>query len=139
MSFPVFSTSVQTKPIKRLNKVMQRSKVAKRINRAGVFSCRPTAGTNLWSAHAFGAATDLMLKLISRAEAEAVARAVVTQATKRTIANRGKPVKGINFVIGGAKQWVRGQGWSAYTRGGHDNHVHAAEYGSTPKRPPCAG
>lgn len=139
MTFPINSTAYITPVIERLGRVMNRSSVASRINAMGVYNCRQTSGTSLWSPHAIGDAGDLMLKVVSRAEAEAVGRNVVNQATKKTIANRGRPLKEIVHVVFGTTQWIRGQGFVPYTGIAHDNHVHVAGSFSTAKRPPCAG
>ena len=137
--FPVFNTSPQVAAIKRLNRVMGRTRIGKRlIARASVFACKITVGTSLYSAHAFGKAVDLMLKVANREDAEDLRRAVVKQATKRTLSNRGRPIRGIRFVVGGNDQWVRGEGTSHYSGVPHDNHVHAATMGSTTTKPPCA-
>lgn len=137
MSFPVYSTSTQTRRIARTNRVMQRSKVEDLIRNAGVFNCKQTTGTTLWSPHARGDATDLMLKVVSRKNAETVGRNVVAQATKRTFANRGRKLDVVHIIFGNT-QWVRGQGLSHYDGVAHDNHVHVGGSFSSPVKPPCA-
>lgn len=137
-TFPVTSTSVMDPVIARLNRVMARTRIAAVIRNSAVFVCKFTAGTTLYSAHAFGKAADLMLKVPSRDTADKLRRSVVRQCTKRTLANFGRPVKGITFVIGGTTQWIRDKGDSPYPGVPHDTHVHAATMGSTTVRPPCA-
>lgn len=142
-AFPVVSPGPpQSDGIKRLIAVMQRSSKRKLIDRAAVFVCKVTTGTTLFSAHAFGKAVDFMHTPNSHTS-EDIARNVVAQATRPTIANRGRRCKDINFIIGGTRQWIRVSRTrfqeSAYGGVPHVSHVHAAEHGSTNVRPPCAG
>lgn len=116
---------------------MQRTSVANRIDRAGVFNCRQTSGTSLWSPHARGDAGDLMLKVANRTQALVVFENAVAQATKRTVANRGRKTKAVH-IIGGTKEWIRGEGVRPYSGVPHDNHVHVGFSFSSPVKPPCA-
>ncbi len=135
-NFPVNSTAVTTARIRRLIRVLRRAKVAEAISFGGVFNCRKTAGTSLWSAHARGDALDLFP--VKAEDIERIREAVIVHCTKPTLANFGIPVKGIVFVVGRKTQWVRGEGKSAYPGVSHDSHVHAAGSFSTPVKPPCA-
>ena len=141
--FPVFSPGPpQSDAVRRLISVMRRSAKRHLITRASVFVCKITTGTTLFSAHAFGKAVDFM-HVPNSHTSEDIARNVVAQCTKRTVANRGRPCKDINFIICGTRQWVRVSRTefreSEYTGTPHVSHVHAAEHGSTNVRPPCAG
>jgi hypothetical protein len=136
--FPIYSTSVITHRIARLGRVLRRAPVARVISRGGVYNCRSTAGTSLWSAHAFGDAIDLFPEAAGREIIERIGTAVVRNATRRTIANRGRPVKGIIFVAAWDREWIRGSGWRSRGKADHTGHVHAAGSFSTSKRPPCA-
>lgn len=136
--FPVGSTTTITPTITRLIAVLRRSSVADVIQRGGVFTCRQTLGSDLWSAHAFGDAVDLFPTTPSRVLARRIGEAIVAHATRPTLANRGRPCRGVVFVIAGDRQWIRGRGWLDYDGVPHDGHVHAAGSFSTRKRPPCA-
>jgi len=138
VSFPVYSTSVQTPRCKRGIAVVQRIRIAYRVKAAAVFACRPTSGTSLWSPHALGDAVDLMLHLVSRVDAETVGRAVVRQATNKTVPNRGRRIQAVH-VIFGKTEWVAGVGFRPYGGVAHDNHVHVGFSFSTAAKPPCAG
>ncbi len=86
MTFPINSTSVITPPASGFA-VYAASGPGGPHLLWGVFSCRKIAGTNYWSQHAWGNALDLF-PTNSKYNDE-IARAAVTQATKRTFANRG--------------------------------------------------
>ena len=139
--FPVYSTSVQTPAIKRLNAVMQRTHVAKVIDHAGVYNCRKISGSVSWSQHAWGNASDEFPKgadyKAKRENCSRIANAIVYQATHRTKANRMRKLK-VGRVIDheSRRQWTREDGWYTYT-GSTGLHVHAegpTKYGT----PPCA-
>lgn len=136
--FPVNSTATITPRIARLCRVLNRGAIRKRIARAGVFNCRKTSGTVLWSAHAFGDAVDLFPQDQTDSEIRRIADAVVRHATKPTIANLGRPVHNIMYVIAGRQRWIRGEGWGPYSGTPHTTHVHAAGSFSTATEPPCA-
>ncbi len=135
-NFPVNSTSVTTPAVDRLIRVLRRAKIAEAILKGGVFNCRKTSGTSLWSAHARGDALDIFP--VKADDIERIREAVITHCTKPTLANFGRPVKGIIFVVGRKTQWIRGQGKSPYPGISHDSHVHAAGSFSSPVKPPCA-
>jgi len=97
LTFPINSTSVITPACERVCRVMQRVAKEGLISYGGVFSCRKIAGTNYWSQHAWGNALDLF-PTDSKYNDE-IARAAVTQATKRTFANRGRKLD-LSNVIG---------------------------------------
>jgi hypothetical protein len=134
--FPVNSTSVETDRIKRVIAVTQRRPwISSFITSAGVYVCKFTAGTTLYSAHAFGDAVDFMAPA---ERLEAIANRVVADAEGRTFANLGKPTKAV-FVIYKDRQWVKGKGWSHYDGVFHGTHVHVGCSFSTTVKPPCAG
>lgn len=139
MSFPVYSTSLETKRIARAIRVLQRrTKAAAHVTSCGVYACKQTVGTTLYSAHAQGDAGDLMIPVADSGGRKKVALAVVADATRRTVYNRGKPTE-VQFVIYNDKQWTRNTGWSTYTGVAHTNHVHVGCSFSTTKKPACAG
>lgn len=138
IGFQVNSTSTITRRVARLNRILQRAKVAEVIDHAGVFNCRKTAGTDLWSAHAFGDATDLFPIEQAPELIDRIADAVIRHATRPTRANRGVPVLGIRYVIFGTRAWIRGRGVLPYHGTPHTSHVHAAGSFSTTTTPPCA-
>ncbi len=78
-----------------------------------------------------------MLKVAKRAEADVVFDNAVRQATRRTVANRGVKTKAVH-IIGGTREWVRGEGVRPYKGVAHDNHVHVGCSVSSPVKPPCA-
>lgn len=128
--FPVNSTSLETKRIARVIAVFQRRPFkSKLVKSAGVYNCRKTTGTTLWSAHAVGDAVDLMMPGSKASDRLAVAEAVVADGTGRTIANAGVQTH-VYFVITNDRQWVRGQGWSHYSGVYHSDHVHVGCSGS---------
>jgi hypothetical protein len=96
MTFPINSTSVMTLACERVCRVMQRVAREGLISYGGVFSCRKIAGTNYWSQHAWGNALDLFPK--ESKYNDEIAEAAVTQATKRTFANRGRKLDLSNVI-----------------------------------------
>jgi hypothetical protein len=142
MSFPVYSTAVITKQIARAVRVLRRARIAEEISYAGVFNCRKIAGSDRWSQHSWGHAVDLFPKASDEHADEACARiaaAVVRQATRRTIANRGRPLA-VAEVIDHANMriWTPSRGWHAYT-GTRGPHVHVSGSPLRTGTPPCAG
>jgi len=135
--FPVNSTSVETARIARAIRCIARHNVARLITSAGVYNCKRTVGTTLYSAHAFGDAVDLMNGGPTD-EREAIARAVIRDATKRTLRNRGRRTE-VVYVIWNDRQWIRGHGESAYSGVAHTNHVHVGCSFSTRAVPACDG
>jgi hypothetical protein len=140
--FPVYSTSVQTAAIKRLNRVMQRAKVSPKIDHAGVYNCRRINGSSSWSQHSFGNASDLFPKgstyLAKKENCKRIAGAVVYQATHRTKANRFRKLK-VSEVIDheNRRMWTPLSGWRPYS-GSTGLHVHVS---GAPKKygtPGCA-
>jgi hypothetical protein len=120
--------------MKRAVEVEQRRGSAKLVKSCGVYSCKFTAGTTLYSAHAFGDAGDFMCE---QRHLERIAKGIIRDATFPSVANRGRKTK-VRFVIWGDKQWVKGEGISQYDGVFHGNHVHAACSFSTTTKPPCA-
>lgn len=131
MSFPVNSTSLETTRIARaLLVVKRRTKASAVVASAGVYNCRTTTGTDLLSAHAFGDAADLMFKPgTPGAERDRLARAIIRDATEKTVVNMGRPTK-VNFVIwnDGKRnlQWTRSGGVEPYSGADHSGHIHLA-------------
>lgn len=136
MSFPIYSTSTQTTACKRVCRVMQRVANEAKISHGGVFSCRKIAGTNYWSQHSWGNAVDLFPKE-SKFNDE-IAKAAVTQATKRTLANRGRKLN-LSLVIDhlNSRAWSPGVGWYSYG-GTVGPHVHVQAAPIKTGTPACA-
>jgi hypothetical protein len=136
LTFPINSTSVITPACERVCRVMQRVAKEGLISYGGVFSCRKIAGTNYWSQHAWGNALDLF-PTDSKYNDE-IARAAVTQATKRTFANRGRKLDLSNVIdhLNG-RIWTPGTGWHEYN-GTVGPHVHVQAAPIKTGIPPCA-
>ena len=139
--FPVNSTSVETPATARTIRVMQRTRVARDIDHAGVFACRKIAGSSRWSDHSWGAAVDLFPKPPSADDDQQrrwIMHTVVMQATRRTIANRGRKLD-IRYVIDhdAGWQWTPAEGYRAYT-GATGDHVHVSDGPAPVGVPPCA-
>lgn len=146
--FPVYSTSVQTREVARIIRVLMRTPAAAFVHHAGVYNCRTIAGSSTWSQHAWGNAVDLFPQpkhtskrgYVDAGEARRIiANAIVRNATKRTRANRGRKLKVAEVIDhDGRRIWTPSRGWYTYT-GSRGNHVHVS---GAPKRtgtPPCAG
>lgn len=139
MSYPVYSTSVETGVIRRTNRVMARSKAAKNISKGEVYNCRKIEGSSSYSQHSWGNAVDLFVKSGGSRAIGRLANAVVYQVTHRTIANRGRKLA-LSQVIDHANSriWTPSGGWAHYSGTvGADVHVSGS-----PLRtgvPPCAG
>jgi hypothetical protein len=126
MTFPINSTSVMTDACERACRVMQRVANEEKISYGGVFSCRKIAGTTYWSQHAWGNALDLFPT--KPGYNDDIAKAAVTQATKRTVANRGRKLELSNVIDHlNSRIWTPTTGWHEYggTVGPHV-HVQAA-------------
>jgi hypothetical protein len=140
--FPIYSTSVQTPAIARVIRVMLRTKAARFINHAGVYNCRRISGSTVWSQHAWGNAVDLFPKGGSENADEAcerIARAVVRQATQRTVANRGRTLAVAEVIDHQAGRiWTPSRGWREYGGTRHP-HVHVSGAPLRTGTPPCAG
>lgn len=139
--FPVNSTSVETAQVKRILRVMQRTKIAHDIAYAGVFNCRRERGGSDWSQHAWGNAADLFPKAPSGDDDEQrrwIMHTLVMQATRRTIANRGRKLP-IALVIDhdGRLYWTPATSYRAYD-GVLGDHVHVAGAPLRTGTPPCA-
>ena len=136
MSFPINSTSVMTTACERVCRVMQRVARAGLIERGGVYSCRLIAGTSTWSQHSWGNALDLFPTLgIYNND---IAEAAVTQATKRTVANRGRKLELSNVIDHlNSRIWTPGTGWHEYT-GTVGPHVHVQAAPIKTGVPACA-
>jgi hypothetical protein len=139
--FPVYSTSVETAAVKRIVRVLRRAKVAPYIARAGVYNCRPIAGSSSWSQHSWGNAVDLFPKLPigdDAADRRRIAAAVVAQAKHRTLANRGRRLAVAEVIDhSGRTIWTPSQGWHPYT-GTTGDHVHVSGAPLRTGTPPCA-
>jgi hypothetical protein len=146
--FPVYSTSVKTKAIERVIRVLMRTPAAAFVDHAGVYNCRRISGSTVWSQHAWGNAVDLFPKTgtsrkrgyVDADEArQTIARTIVRNATRRTKANRGRKLK-VSQVIDhdGRLIWTPERGWHPYT-GTTGNHVHVSGAPLRAGTPPCAG
>lgn len=131
-NYPANSTAYYTDANKRLNRVMRRTHAADVIQYAGVYSCRKIAGSSTWSDHAYGAASDLFTS-----ERERVARAVVRQATKRTLANFGRKLH-VRYAIYDDQVWTPDSGWHKYYGTFHGTHVHVSVGRAPVGKPECA-
>ncbi|MES2156023.1 MAG: hypothetical protein V4510_12895 [bacterium] len=133
MSFPVNSTSIETRSITRAMRVLQRGKVGKVIASAGVYICKLVVGSDTPSQHSYGNAADLFprsaaatpdFKGTVQDELRFIARECVRNATKRTWANRGVKLKLSQVIDHDARRiWEPGRGWFAYT-GTTGPHIH---------------
>lgn len=142
MSFPVNSTSTITKPCRRFAlRVIQRSKVAHLISHGGVYNCRKSsASSEVWSEHSWGNAVDLFPSPGGDQDKKraAIAHNAVLQATRRTIANRGRKVHIAHVIDHDARRiWSYGIGWHYYG-GSLGNHVHVDFLPYKTGIPPCA-
>jgi len=136
MSFPINSTSTMTDACERVCRVMQRVAQEDRISYGGVFSCRKIAGTDTWSQHAWGHAVDLF-PTEPRFNDE-IAKAAVIQATKRTVANRGRKLELSNVIDHlNSRIWTPGTGWHEYS-GTVGPHVHVQAAPIKTGKPACA-
>jgi hypothetical protein len=139
--FPVYSTSVETPAIARTIRVLLRSRIAPLIDHAGVYNCRRIAGSTTFSQHAWGNAVDLFPKGGPENADEAcarIARAVVRQATHRTLANRGRKLAVAEVIDHQAGRiWTPSRGWHAYS-GTRGPHVHVSGAPLRTGTPPCA-
>ena len=133
--FKEMSTSVTTVKTRRMLRIMQRSKVSDLITSAGVYNCRKIANSDSWSQHSWGHAIDFMC---AGQNVEKIARNIILQGTKRTIANRGKRVP-IERVIWGTRMWRYGIGEVPYGGVPHVTHVHVDFRPNKTGTPPCAG
>ena len=140
MTFPVYSTSVETAPVKRIVTVLQRSNIAPMVSHAGVFNCRRVSGSSTWSQHAWGNGVDLFPRqtLDDHDACRRIADHAVLQARTRTLANRGLKLP-IYDVIDhqNSRRWTRTAGWSGYS-GTVGPHVHITGYPYKTGTPPCA-
>lgn len=135
MSFQVNSVSTITAPCRRFAlRVMQRSRVEGSISYAGVFACRPIAGSSTWSQHSWGNAIDMFA---APEHLAVIAGNVVLQGTKRTKANHGRKIP-LAHVIYKDRIWTPGIGWHDFTGTYHGNHVHVDFLPYKTGKPPCA-
>lgn len=136
MTFPVYSTAVQTKPLERVVRVLQRCINAKMVERAGVYNCRKIAGSTTWSQHAWGNAVDLF-PTESKYNDE-IANMVVRQATKKTVPNRGRPLAVAQVIDHlSSRIWTPATGWGPYG-GTVGPHVHVTASPMCLGVPACA-
>lgn len=147
MSFPVYSFVNPTRAVARIVRVLQRTPAAAFIDHAGVYSCRRISGSSTWSQHAWSNAVDLFPQpkrtkrgYVDSDEARTIiANAVVRNATRRTVANRGRKLKVAQVIDhDGRRIWTPERGWHAYT-GSLGNHVHVSGAPLKTGTPPCAG
>jgi hypothetical protein len=133
MGFPVNSTSHETASITRALNVLQRSRIADNIGSAGVYVCKLVSGSSTPSQHSYGNGADLFpasggakkeFQGNVQQELRYIADQCVRQATKKTFANRGRPVA-LSQVIDhdGRRIWEPGKGWFPYT-GTTGPHIH---------------
>ncbi len=135
MSFPINSTSVITAPIKRLHTVLFRTRADGPIKYAGVFVCKKILGSNSWSQHSWGNASDLFTG--SAKENRAVADTVVWQATHRTKANRFRKLDVAEVIDHENSRAWYGSGWVPYG-GATGLHVHVSGRPLKSGTPACA-
>lgn len=139
MSYPVNSTSVETHQIARVNRVLGRARVGRRIAYAGVFVCKKIVGSTSYSQHSWGNAVDLFPRMGYGDEGlRTIAKAVVRHTTKRTIANLGRKLE-VDEVIDHNNRliWTPSQGWHAYG-GTTGPHIHVSGRPLRTGTPPCA-
>jgi hypothetical protein len=141
MSFSVQSTSVETAAVKRICRVVQRTKTAKRIAYAAVYACRKISGSSSWSQHSWGNAVDIFPKgdpEVHAAVRKAIRNTVVWQATHKTVANRGRKLDVAEVIDhSGRVIWTPSKGWHTYT-GSTGDHVHVSGAPLKTGTPPCA-
>lgn len=144
MSFPVNSTSVETRRIARVIRVFQRHLLrASLVTNGGLYVCKETAGTSLFSAHSFGDAVDLMCYKGPEA-LESIAHALIRDREKRTVLNMMRRTEAYLIIWkgpNGPRQWTPSEGIKVYTGSSdHSTHVHV---GCSPSvkspKPLCAG
>jgi len=143
MSFPVLSTSTETRATKRAVRVIQRTHAAKVIAQAEVFNCRRQGPKpdDPWSDHAWGAAADFFPRPPTSdddLQRRAIFHTIIYQSTHRTFANRGRRLATRYVIDHDARLiWFLSDGIRAYT-GPLGDHVHGS-FGPKPtKTPPCA-
>jgi hypothetical protein len=140
MSFPSQSTSLETAAIKRALRVLNRAAISDDIAYAGVFVCKKIAGSNSWSQHAYGNAADLFPKASKPTQKTLrdIADAVVRQATKATVANRGVRIKVAEVIDHDAGRiWTPMEGWHSYG-GTTGAHIHVSGSPLRSGTPACA-
>lgn len=139
MSFPVYSTSVETAAIKRVVAVLGRARIDPKIKFGSVFVCKKIAGSSTWSQHSWGNAIDIFpTDGNTQAKLRDIADAVVYQATHKTKANRFRKLP-VSQVIDhdGRRIWSSGQGWYTYA-GTTGAHIHVSGKPLKTGVPPCA-
>jgi len=143
MSFPVLSTSVETTPIKRVLACLQRTTLAdspRVIQFASVYVCKKIYGSDSWSQHSWGNATDIFPTTDNeQRKLRKIADTVVYHTTHRTVANRLHKLP-VSQVIDhdGRRIWTPSEGWHAYT-GTTGPHIHVSGKPLQDGKPPCAG
>jgi hypothetical protein len=143
MSFPIQSTSIGTASTKRIERVLQRSKIGSGKTRivkfASRFVCKKIVGSSSWSQHSWGNADDLFpTDGNTQEKLRHIADAVVYQAKHRTVANRGRKLDVAEVIDHDARRiWTPAGGWGPYG-GTLGAHIHVT---GAPKRtgtPACA-
>ena len=146
MSFPVNSTSVGTAATKRIEAVMQRTKVGSGKTRiiafAGRFNCRKISGSSSYSQHAWGNADDFFptsgSALVVQQRLRNIADAVVYQAKHRTKANRFRKLDVAEVIDHeNGRIWTPAGGWRTYG-GATGLHVHVSGAPLRTGTPGCA-
>lgn len=136
------SDSIETNRLERVIRVTERQGfIRDRVTHVGIYVCKETVGTDLFSAHSFGDAGDFMLKEEAQGDwqREQIAQRMIRDATKRTWANRGVKTN-LEFLVWGDKQWTREGGVRPYTGVFHGNHLHAGcSFSVESPKPLCAG
>lgn len=138
--FPVESTSVETRAIRRVVRVLKRLGVSDLIDHGGVYNCRPVAGSTTFSQHSWGNAVDLFPTSGGdhNVKRHGIAANLVWQATHRTFANRGLRIPVAQVIDHDARRiWEPARGWFTYT-GTTGDHVHVSGAPMFYGRPPCA-
>ena len=143
MAFPILSTAYGTAATKRIERVLQRSNVGsgstRIISSASRFACRKISGSDSWSQHAYGNADDIFPTAgDTQAKLRHIADAVVTQATTRTVANRGRKLDVAEVIDHDAGRiWTPSEGWHAYG-GATGAHIHVSGKPLRSGTPACA-
>ena len=140
MSYPVNSTSVETRQIARVNRVLGRAKAGKKIAYAGVFVCKKIVGSTSWSQHSWGNAADLFPKQVysDNRGLHEIAVAVVRHTTKRTVANLGRKLEVAEVIDHDNRViWTPALGWHPYG-GTPGAHVHVSGDPLHTGTPSCA-
>lgn len=145
MGFPLNSTSVMTRAIARVGRVLNRAPIAQRIGSGGVYVCKTISGSSSYSQHSWGNAVDLFPKSAGKTprevqnELDAMFHAIIRHSTRRTAANLGRKLAVAEIIHhDGRLIWTPDRGIHAYG-GTTGPHIHVSGAPLKGGRPPCAG